>query len=58
MFPHLFPGGFFGLVLASGTQVRGFKPANLGEKILSMPSFRGEVVVVAHVVDLRHVKDP
>jgi len=35
-------------VLAFGTQVRGFKPSRSrqifqGEKILSMPSFRGEV---------------
>jgi hypothetical protein len=43
--------GFGGLVfsmLASGTQVRGFKPGRSrrifrGEKILSMPSFGGEV---------------
>jgi hypothetical protein len=45
------PSGFIGLVvsmLASGTQVRGFKPGwsrriFQATKILSMPSFRGEV---------------
>ena len=46
-----------GSVLAFGTQVSGFKPGRSrrifkGEKILSAPSFVGEVV------DLRHVKDP
>jgi len=42
-----------GSVLAFSTQVRGFKPDRIfkGEKILSTPSFVGEV-------DLRHVKDP
>ena len=51
-----------GNVLAFGTQVRGFKPGRSrrifqGEKILSTPSFGGEVKRRSHVVDLRHVKD-
>jgi hypothetical protein len=59
--------GFGGLVvsmLASGTQVRGFKRGRSrrifsGEKILSMPSFGGEVrKSVSHVAALRHVKEP
>jgi hypothetical protein len=29
-----------------------------GEKIRSMPSFRGEVSRRSHVVDLWHVKEP
>jgi hypothetical protein len=41
-------GGLVVSMLASGTQVRGFKPGRSrrnfrGEKILSMPSFGGEV---------------
>ena len=52
-----------GSVLAFGTQVRGFKPDRScwifrGEKILSTPSFGGELKPLSHVVDLRHVKDP
>jgi hypothetical protein len=54
-------GTFGGLVvsmLASGTQVRGFKTGRsrrifLAEKILSMPSFRGEIKP-----PVRHVKEP
>jgi hypothetical protein len=53
-----------GSVLAFGTQVRGFKPGRTlqifqGEKILSTPSFGGEVKVVrSHVANSRHVKKP
>jgi hypothetical protein len=36
------PDGFGGLVLASGSRVSGFDPDRC-EKILSMPSFGGEV---------------
>jgi hypothetical protein len=50
---YLFTGGFGGLVvsmLASGSRVRGFKPGQgrwifTSVKILSMPSFGGEVEV-------------
>ena len=52
-----------GSVLAFGTQIRGFKPGRSrrifkGEKILSMPSFGGEVKPSVPCLDLRHVKDP
>ena len=50
-------GGFGGLgvsVLASGTQVRIFR----AEKILSTPSFVGEVKPSVPCRTLRHVKDP
>ena len=58
--------GFGGLVvsmLASGTQVCGFKPGRsrwifTGVKILSMPSSGGEVKNLFHVRVLRHVKEP
>jgi hypothetical protein len=58
--------GFGGLVvsiLASGIQVRGFKPGRSrrifrGEKILSMPSFGGEVKPSFPCRRLRHVKEP
>jgi hypothetical protein len=52
-----------GGVLAFGTKVRGFKPGRSrqifqGEKILSTPSFGGEVkAVLSYVADLRHVKE-
>ena len=42
-------------VLASGTSVRGFKPS---EKILSTPSFGGEVKLLVPCCTLQHVKDP
>jgi hypothetical protein len=50
-------------MLASGTQVHRFKPGPshqifLGEKILSMPSFGGEVNHLSHIAALRHVKEP
>ena len=50
-------------MLASGIRVRGFKPGRSrrifrGEKILSMPSFGGEVKPLSLVVNLRHVKEP
>jgi hypothetical protein len=52
--------GFFGLevsMLASRTQVRGFepdrKPSNFsGEKILSLPSYGGEVKDVCSILQL------
>ena len=58
--------GFGGLVLsmlASGTQVRGYKHVRnrwifTGVKILSMSSFGGEVKHLSHVPALRHVKEP
>ena len=58
--------GFGGLVvsmLASGTQVCGFKPGRSrwifsDVKILIMPSSGGEVKNLSHVPALRHVKDP
>ena len=58
--------GFGGLVvsmLASGTQVCGFKPGQsrwifTGVKILSMPSSGGEVKDLSHVPALQHVKEP
>jgi hypothetical protein len=61
--------GFGGLrvsMLASGTQVRGFKPGHSrrifqGEKILGMPSFKREVkpsVPCRRFADLQQVKDP
>jgi hypothetical protein len=51
-----------GSTLAFSTQVRGFKPGRSrwnfkGDKILSMPSFGGEVSRRSHVTDLQHVKD-
>jgi hypothetical protein len=49
-----------GSVLAFDTQVRGFKPANLdfsGEKILSTPSFGGEVKPSVPCRALWHVKE-
>jgi hypothetical protein len=52
-----------GTVLFFGTQIRRFKPGRSsrifqGEKILSTPSFGGEVkAVMSHVADLRHVKE-
>ena len=58
------PSGFGGLqVLAFGTQVRRFKPGRSlrifqGEKILSTPSFEGEVKPSVPCRRLRHVKDP
>jgi hypothetical protein len=53
-------------MLACSTQVRGFKPGQsrqifLGVKIISMPSFGGDVkpsVHLSHVTGLRHVKEP
>jgi hypothetical protein len=50
-------------VLASGTQDRGFVPDQSRrvfsvEKILSMPSFGGEVKHLSHVPALAHVKEP
>jgi hypothetical protein len=58
--------GFGGLgvsVLASGTQVRGFKSGRSrrifkGVKILSTRSFGREVNRGSHVANLRHIKDP
>jgi hypothetical protein len=58
--------GFGGLVvstLASGTQDRGFAPDRSHrifsvEKILSKPSFGGEVKHLSHVPALGHVKGP
>jgi hypothetical protein len=49
-------------MLAFGTQVRRFKLGRSrrifkGKKILTMPSFRGEVSRLSHVADLLHVKD-
>jgi hypothetical protein len=49
-------------VLAFGTQVRGFKPGRSrrifsGEKILSTPSFGGEVKPSVSCRALRHVKE-
>jgi hypothetical protein len=66
MYNRVLRSGFGGLgvsALASGTQVRGFKPGRSrrifqGEKILSAPSFGRELNRGSHVVDLRHVKDP
>jgi hypothetical protein len=57
--------GFGGLevsVVVFGTQVRRFEPGRnrrifQGEKILSTPSFGGEVKSSVYVADLRHVKD-
>jgi hypothetical protein len=51
-----------GSVLAFGTQVRGFKPGRnhrifSGEKILSMPSFGGEVKPSVPCRALRYVKE-
>jgi hypothetical protein len=48
-------------VLAFGTRVRGFKPKPSdfsGKKILSAPSFGGEVKPSVPCRALRHVKDP
>ena len=50
-------------MLAFGTQVRGFKPGRSprifqGEKILSAPSFGGEVKPSVPCRKLRHVKEP
>jgi hypothetical protein len=50
-------------VLSFGTQVRGFKPGRSrrdfsGEKILSTPSFGGEVKPSVPCRALRHVKEP
>jgi hypothetical protein len=52
-----------GSVLAFGTQFRGFKPGRnrrifKGEKILSTPSFGGEVKPSVPCHALRHVKEP
>jgi hypothetical protein len=52
-----------GSVLAFGTQVRGFKPGRSrrifkGEKILSTPSFGGEVKPSVPCRALRHVTEP
>jgi hypothetical protein len=52
-----------GSVLAFGTQVHGFKPGSKpsdfsGEKILSTPSFGGEVKPSVPCRALRHVKEP
>jgi hypothetical protein len=51
LIPHYF-GGLVVSMLASGTEVRGFKPGRSrrifsGEKILSMPSFAREVKLFA-----------
>ena len=56
-------GGLVVSMLASGTQVCGFKPGRsrwvfTGVKILSMPSSGGEVKELSHVPALRHVKEP
>ena len=50
-------------MLASGTQVCGFKPGRsrwifTGVKFLSMPSSGGEVKNLSHVPALPHVKEP
>jgi hypothetical protein len=63
--PSTADDGFGGLavsMLASGSQVRGFKPGRsrwifLYVKILSLPSFGGEVNL-SDVPTLRHVKEP
>jgi hypothetical protein len=52
-----------GSVLAFGTQVRGFKPGRtsrifLAKKILSTPSFGGEVKPSVPCRALQHVKEP
>jgi len=62
----LWSGRFGGLevsVLASDTQVRGFKPGRSSrifrfKKILSTPSFGGEVKSSFPCRNLRHVKEP
>ena len=56
-------GGLMVSMLASGTQVCGFKPGRscwnfTDVKILSMPSSGGEVKESVHVSALRHVKEP
>ena len=57
------PGGPVEIILATGSEVHGFKPVRVGGffqsiKILSMTSFGREVKPWVRIVDLRHLKEP